>query len=272
MIKYKNILTLFNFVKNLIKFNFCRFTSRIFVPIIIYQPGRVGSISIYNSIKQIKLNVFHIHRLSIKNFKKISHFNRNAGSSLPSKYYSEKFTKHFIKKNKKIKFIIPIREPISRKLSQIFQTGYLNNNFELNQIKNKNFSESFIKLEEINSIEDWFQNEFNYVFNREISKLNFDKNKGWSKINIDNFSILIFKSEIDNEIKNKIIKEFLNIKQNLNIKNSNSGEHRHYSEHYKMIRNNLKLPKNYLTEIYSGKVVNLFYTSDEIENFIKRWS
>ena len=33
-----------------------------------------------------------------------------------------------------------------------------------------------------------------------------------------------------------------------------------------------KSGKNYLTEIYSGKVVNLFYTSGEIENFIKKWS
>ena len=119
------------------------------LPVLIYQMGKVGSSSIYMSLKEI-MPTFHVHYLRKDLMDKINKNQINRGFAPPEHLVTSKMVlKKYIKKDKPLNIISLVRDPIARNMSAFFENL---DNFILNS-KNKYF-----KIPSIDSIN---QNDFN---------------------------------------------------------------------------------------------------------------
>ena len=91
-------------------------------PIIVYQMGKVGSVSIRDSLESYGVEpVFHVHKMNPNSIQRIRE-NDLAMNRTPSDWWlSEILFADIIRKGKRAQFITLVREPISRSISTFFQ-------------------------------------------------------------------------------------------------------------------------------------------------------
>ncbi len=155
-------------------------------PIIILTPGKVGSSSIYSTLKKKASNpVFHIHNLSEEGIENSinTHLHSDRKSKplhlIVSNLLKEKLSNY----NDKTYIITIIREPISREISSFFQNTEFykevleNKRLEIDtekafQILNKKFESDICK-----QLEDWFNLEIKGNFEIDVFSKPFDYDK-----------------------------------------------------------------------------------------------
>lgn len=92
----------------------------------------------------------------------------------------------------------------------------------------------------------------------------FPKEKGWFIYHSIHVNLLLIKSEIDDKIKEEIIKNFLSIKNfKLIRKNIKSNK---FKGKYEEFKERIILPQKYLNKYLKSKYVKHFYTKKELKN------
>jgi Putative capsular polysaccharide synthesis protein len=235
---------------------------------LIYSMGKVGSASIYTSLKQKKpySDIFHLHFLS-------DNYLKNILPKQPEFFHSNialgnKILRHIKKnKHKRIKVITLVREPVSRSISELFQnwqSSYedilkIDNQQLVSRIENSNFEFAL----------NWFDNEFLEYTGIDIFSLPFDKHKGYSIYTFDNFDMVCMKLESLNAIGEKAMIEFLG--EDFNLLDANMTSQKVTSEKYQYLKDNVKINKEILISLYDSKLVAHFYNQEEIQKFHRRW-
>lgn len=231
--------------------------------------GKVGSSTIYASLKKEKPNsdVFHIHFLS-KNWldnilpkeHKSFHINIRKGKNL----------REYINNNpiKRLKIITLVREPVIRGISDFFEnweTRYDNiDKLSLDELT------SVLEEEDYNYVLNWFNSEFNNYLKIDFYKYKFNKERGYSIYKFKNFDILCIKLEKLNTVSKSALKKY--IKKDIELIYTNSSEKKTGNQLYKDIKSNYKIPRDKLLELYDSKYMKHFYTDEEINTFVKKWS
>ena len=77
-------------------------------------------------------------------------------------------------------------------------------------------------------------------------------------------------SEINNEIKEKAIKDFLNIEE-FSIQAKNTALQKEYAETYKDFQQHIYFPEKFVNNMLENKFVYHFYTEEMIKNLKKKW-
>jgi hypothetical protein len=209
--------------------------------------AKVGSASMYHSLKNSKKKVYHEH--SLARFKNLLDTESN------------------------LFFIVGIRNPIDRNLSYFFQTykdEFYNevktkkNNYKGEYCYNKDlldcndfkqFIKAFHNSKYLYTFNDWF-NEFLNLTNLK----EFDKDKGYQIYKLDNNNqLLVYTLESLN--KNK--KEICNLLEIEEIQDSNKTN----NQYYKIVKDNIKYSKSYINNLLDTKIMKIFYNQNEIENF-----
>jgi hypothetical protein len=237
--------------------------------------GKVGSSSVYYSLKkQLSQPVFHIHyfnKNSINN--SISEHLSSERNSIPQHLYISNEVSKL--KNKNISIIVLVREPISRKLSSVFQNSIMhgskffseNNNYNLKNV------ESFI-LDTINSKsfinheKKWFDKEIKECFNIDVFKEDYDYDKDYLIFKDKKACLLLMRMETMSDIFPVAVKQFFS--NNIKLFNNNVGANKKYNKEYKIIKENIKIEKNRMDEIVNSMFFQHFYLSFE-EKVKNRW-
>lgn len=257
--------------------------------VVIYQMGKVGSTSILEALRvhNIDAHLYHIHFLSSSKLKQDLHNAKNAFPKsryiLPeiveADYIKAQLTK-YPKKAQDWKVITLIRDPIARRVSAFFQitelprfsksqwndSGFINDKVESLQ---KIFLDSWLNF----SAEPfhWFDSELKANFNFDIFAHPFNQEMGYQIYDSDNESkILCLKLEALDHSASKAINEFMGI-ENFLPKKANVGNQKNYSILYKKFKSTLKLPSDFIEEIYGSDHVKHFYSSQEIDGFRQVW-
>ncbi len=241
---------------------------------LIYQVGKVGSSSIFQSLKELNIeNLYQVHNIA-KAEELLNKENRLGYKNGMHHFEDGLKVKALLEEKKfdKIKIIVGVREPISRWISDIFQNLDERYSFLLG-----NHGEVDIKktIEYINSTlydEDfmhWFEDELLKTFNINLFDFKFDKQKGYSIINDNNVEVFIYKLEKLDSLEVKL-KDFLEV-DNFSLIKANNTNDKSRSEFYSLIKTYLNFDLNFLKEYYSQKLITHFYSQEEIEGFIKRW-
>jgi|SRR5690606_2252081 len=92
--------------------------------ILIYQMGKVGSSSIYASLKAKGVpKVFHLHRMNPETTQKMKRtfLEQNLLAQFRTEQLFETIYRKAIQRRKKVKIITLVREPISRNISAFFE-------------------------------------------------------------------------------------------------------------------------------------------------------
>lgn len=254
-------------------------------PVVIYQMGKVGSSTIYSTIKQLSRNpVFQVHFLRKAEVERIQKKYETAG--LKEEYMHvthSKIISNFVNKKYGLRWhiITVVRDPLVVKLSYLFHNPRLHKKFLFDENgvidPNKALSIASQMINDLNPETDyvynWIDNEFKNYLAIDVFDYPFDKKKGYEIINHDGNTILIIQTEAINNNLIQAIKEMnLTTVKNIEIKISNENFNKEFSEIYSFVKNNLRLSPQKAREIYENKYVRHFYTDEFIADKINFWS
>tara|TARA_A100001388_G_scaffold273917_2_gene256610 strand:+ start:3749 stop:4618 length:870 start_codon:yes stop_codon:yes gene_type:complete len=239
--------------------------------------GKVGSSTIYHSLKkQIKNPIFHIHYFNEDSIKKsISEHLSSERKSIPQHLYVSSEVRKL--KNKEISIIVLVREPISRKLSSVFQNSIMHksrfmtdsNNYNLHKIEE--FLNDVINSKSfVNHEKNWFDKEIKECFNIDIFKKKYDLNKDYVIFKKTRVSLLLMRTETMNKVFPAAMKQFLIRNIKMKLSNNNIGADKNYANDYNQIKHNFKIQKDRIEEIVNSKFFQHFYShiKEEVKN---RW-
>lgn len=225
--------------------------------VLIYQPGKVGSSTIFNSLNTQGIKATHFHTFKCE--KELLQESINCG--------------------KKIKIITGVREPVSRDISAYFQIMSRWLLVLKKDILRKGIYEAFHELYEkpgyIQGIMlsgnefDWFDRELKANFGIDIYKHPFDKEKGYSVISTDKIDIFLYKCEKLNCLEDNL-KDFLET-DNFNLVIANDAHEKKYKYMYDEFKSNVSIDEEYVMKYYNSEKVRHFYSVEELDGMKKKW-
>lgn len=239
-------------------------------PVFVYQPGKVGSTTIYRTLRNEKIAVIHTHF-----FFHYREFHINDGYEyvkMPDEDID--FLVSMIRKRKNpLKIIVSVREPVARAVANFMQTFSLE--FVLGYPMGQSIEESaqnWIKkvLKEDFEFTWWFEKELKALTGIDIYQYPFDRERGYSWIKEDGIEILLLKMERMND-NACVIGEFVG-KPGIQLINDNVGSNKQYKYIYEELKKKIRIPADLLEQQYrENSRVDHFYTEEEKKAFIQKW-
>ena len=232
--------------------------------IVILTPGKVGSSSVYRSLKHKfpKSYIFHIHFLSEKNiYTGISDHKKSVRKSIPMHFITSLlFNSFFLKKSKRIKFVILFRDPVDRYISDMYQ----NYNRVLSKLNDKNNSDliadinlGLSKMDHMDYLEKWIVDELhiNLGYNFfERSKLH--QNMYFIDSN-NNYDFLFMKMESLNTHFSNAAKEFFNC--DIKLKGANISSEKSYNSLYNNTKAKINIPQQITMKMKTYRYTTMIY-------------
>ena len=239
--------------------------------ILVYTMGKVGSGTIFHTLKQALPSdkVIHTHFLS-------DHFLKTVLPKMDPRNtvgFKKGFEiRSYLQESQHLplKIITLTREPISRDISDLFQK--LDMYFEN--------SEKAPSLEKLQSQMDkslhyhplnWFDLEFKNFTNFDIYNHHFNKSRGYTIYNTSDFDLLCIRQEDLKEIGTEALNVFLQTDID-HLISSNIRENSEVKQLYNNFRKYYQMSDTNLTQLYDSKYVRHFYSDDEIQKFKSRWT
>ncbi len=243
------------------------------MPVIIYQMGKVASSSIAKTLKNFAYkNIYQPHRILPDNILAYKYkADQSNEYSILEDEEGELISKYKLLNGAKV--ITLVREPIERNFSAFFQNYKMMTGEEFQDSK-QNIDEmidNFLKNYPHEIPIRWYEDEFNPVMGISIYDYPFDTQKGYSVIDLDETSILVMRSELDDLGKEKALQSFLN-DDTIKIVNANQSDNKSYSEAYRSFKSKIVLPESYIDKMYQSEYTKHFYATEEIEVFKQKWN
>lgn len=233
--------------------------------ILVYQPGKVGSTTIYRTLLRENMQAFHIHHI-VKNLCRGTGIEKVIDGQID--YFRKKLMGD---ERRKLKIITLVRDPVARALANFMQEYYedlflvsvvtVNHDLQENAQKYvmKNCNYEFI----------WFDEELKALTGVDIFDYPFDKEKGYAWIKKDDVEILVLKMEKMDE-NEKIVGEFVG-KSELKYVNHNIGDNKYSKNIYQELKKRFSISLDRLKEYYDNERFLHFYTEEEKMELCNRW-
>lgn len=251
-------------------------------PILIYQMGKVGSSTVYQSLKaQVpQRTIYHFHSIhpevtnghkaNNKKFIQAGEFHRILGTS-----FQELLHKRITDGKEKFDIITLVREPVTRNLSAFFQNGYrwipdfekkcLEERLDPDEVIERFFAKKEFHTRGLN----WLDREMGGVLGIDVYASPFPKDKGYEVFESDNCRLLLIRME-DLSGMSTVVKDFLGL-EDFELKNANVGNQKYYSDLYKKFKKQIKFPEEYIDKLHKDKYSKHFYTPEELAQVKADW-
>lgn len=257
-------------------------SSRQNLPIIIYQMGKVGSRTVYETLFDLKLGVpiYHCHVLNDLD---------SLAEGIKKQVVNPETTLEVIEQGRELRQLIDdipdqwwniislVRDPVAQDISSFFQgieqvIPDIQSKLQNNAIDIGEICTAFLeKWPHHHAAEQWFDAQLTPVFNIDVFSQTFPIEKGYDIFEIRRFSLLVIRLEDLDACMRPALKEFLGI-SDFKIIKSNTAGGKWYRHLYKYFISRVALPEDYLNMMYSSKFSTHFYTPKELQKFRSRWS
>jgi len=226
-------------------------------PILIYQMGKVGSMSIYTSLKKVYPGlVLHLH---------------NIDRQLEIKPDLRVFYNNYLQNKEQPVYIISlIREPFSRNISDFFQNFEKYVGTQPSDYKGtvEDLIEIFIDRFPHQAVLNWFDINIKKHFDIDVYDHSFP-DRGSCIIKKNNHKLLLMKYDLSDSSKIEQISSFLKIDQ-FELWNENVGINKPYKRLYTEFLDQIKLPERIVEPVITSKYFTHFY-EDEKKELMKKW-
>lgn len=217
--------------------------------ILVYQPGKCGSLSVYKSIQNYNRYVLHCHALT-----DIGNNDNDLNKILDMKSG---------------KIISLVRDPVARRISEMWEcienVGRYSVEVDFQEIEKFYFNEGW-ENEEF----QWFFWQMKNIFKIDVFEYPFDREKGYTIIKKGNIELLLMKMENLNELE-AVIGKFLNIEQ-FQLMNDNIGRRKPYRFALQAYKDNFRISQEKLEQIYKkNEYMKHFYSEDERNEMYLKW-
>jgi hypothetical protein len=235
-------------------------------PVIVYQMGKVGSMSIFATLQRSGLPVFHVHRMSAPYLARILAERRALGWNVPPIHAHQRMglTVHakIIAAGRGAKIVTFVRDPIARNLSGYFHSldriWNIANAHEAISIDDlcRGFLERFTHDEPLT----WFDDEFHPVLGIDVYAHPFPA-RGHTTIHTDQVDVLIMRSELHDDEKHRILSAFLG-KSIAPLQPENVTRDQSKGAVYEQFRGAIRLPEEYVSRMRGSRYYRHFYGSE----------
>jgi Putative capsular polysaccharide synthesis protein len=254
-------------------------------PIIIYQPGKVGSSTILASLNHslqsaaTETAIYHAHHLN-----NLEQMEADIKSKFPNPQKSlekleiDKELRRRIDENPSQRWnvISLTREPVARTISTVFEM--LDVIFPGWKAKYQAGEWDLYEMQDIIVKRyvsgpgggDWYDTQMKAVFDIDVYAQPFPHSQGYEiYYGKNNSRLLLLRLEDLNRVGQKVLSDFLNLKE-FHLVQSNVGEQKEYSDLYREFKK-IPLPASYLEKMYASRYAKQFYTDEEIHSFYQKW-
>lgn len=256
-------------------------------PIIIFQPGKVGSMSVQRSLEEaykqpdldIPIIIHHVHALNQLDEREryVRKTRKNPEESI--RLIQEwRILRKEIESNplKKWNVVNLVRDPVAIKVSALFQLldqhiPDWEKRLNTNELSLAELEKLFFSKQEFGfqGLDRWYDNQVKALWGIDIFASPFPWDRGYQIFKKENINLIIIRLEDLNRVAEQAFDEFLGLK-NFKVVNANIGEEKPYAELYNEFKKH-PLPVDYIDRGYGSRFANHFYTRDEIAAFRKRW-
>ncbi len=260
------------------------------LPLVIYQMGKVGSSTIAKSLEGSlsQYAIYQIHVLSREWIEKVHSQYRYASKVhrnpviephlLSSMYLRELIDNESYAKPMKV--ISLVRDPIARNISCFFQAFPIYFPEESEKLKYPYLDQHDVdRLIDIfiNDFREhetplrWFDVHIKSVFGIDVYDHPFPWDKGYQIIRSNDIELLLMRMESINQCATDALRGFLDI-PGIFIKPDNISSDKKYSFIYDKFRKEIRIPDSMLKKMYSSKYMRHFYSNNEIQGLMEKWS
>lgn len=225
------------------------------VPVFVYQMGKVGSLSVYyNLVRFYPGVVVHSH---------------NFVEDHP-RCQTRRLYRWAVTEKNPIYIISLVREPISRNISALFQNYQrdLGIPFHEDNVDHEKLEQTLLKHHHLGRTR-WFESHIEAIFGLDVYAAPFPS-RGYDTYSKNNVKLLILRTELPNGEKERIIKEFLDIKR-FEMINANVSAEKDYADQYRKFKNTVRLPPKYVDALCNSKYARHFYAAEDIEKARAAW-
>lgn len=225
-------------------------------PVLVFQMGKVGSLSVQVSLSQQYAGaVVHTHRFFAEHHDaQVRRLHRWAFAQA-----------------RPLNVISLTREPVGRNVSAFFQcfereTGvaYSNARFSLEELR------SIFLAKYIHDLPaDWFDKNILANFGIDVFARPFPT-EGTCVYTRNNIRLLVVRSEIDDRAKVAAISDFLGLR-GFRLENTNIGDEKEYASTYKAFKRQIKLPAEYVERMGASKYFRHFYDQATLAAARAKW-
>jgi hypothetical protein len=269
-------------------------------PLLVFQPGKVGSSTIEGSLAALDLDytICHVHWMTPERLASQEALynsalrNRPSGTRkqrfYPRHVWQAQYLRSQLEKNSEPgwKTITLTRDPIARNVSSFFENlevifGYgcrkKVDSLGIEQVVGELlelFHREYVRRSGVASLDadpvTWFDEEMKTVFDIDVYSSGFPRTKGYKIYHGSKAVVLLVKLEQLNACARAAFEEFLGLSE-FRLVNVNVGEDKDYADVYRRFRDKLVLSREYVDEMYASRYVRHFYTEEEIAAFRSKW-
>lgn len=244
-------------------------------PVIVYQMAKVGSSAVVSALRDARLPVFHVHRMSADHLQAMRDTRRALGWQVPPVPAHDRLglrlRRDVIDRGRKAVIVTLVRDPIARNISSYFEhldaiwgTPNAHESISMERL-HRAFLERFTHSEALT----WFEDELQAVTGLDVYQTPFPS-CGYSLIQHENLKVLILKTESSDETKARVLTDVLgkriSVLQRVNETRSKSKA----LAHRDFIRT-LPLGEAYIREMLDSRYCTHFYSPVERDRMRKRY-
>lgn len=243
-------------------------------PVVIYGMGKVGSLSLYHSIKaQTSIPTFHVHSLNKERIDWEYETCRKKGWWPDSKNPGDLIYRHKIQQSAPVSIITTIREPIERNISAFFEVFRYYNNINASDYKgDATFLQAqFLKLVPHDYPLTWLDDELKKMLNINVFNSPFEVQKKYQIYQKENIDLLLMRVDLSDTEKEQQVQELLGVSK-LKLERHNIGNQKDYAKLYKTFKSQLELPQSYVEKMLTSKYCKHFYSMEERQKIFEKWT
>lgn len=244
-------------------------------PIIVYSMGKVASSSIIRTAQKLDQgSVFQVHFMHPPHVQwAIDTYTQRGMPPEDHLQLGQRLYRRVILRKRPARFITLVRDPIARNVSSFFQNFELNTGVKYGEapLSAREMLEHFHANYDDDYALTWFDQEIMPVLGIDVFAHPFPREKGYQCLNNGAFDLLIIKAEADDTVKAAALAEFLDVEP-VALVQANVGAEKAYAAEYRDFKQALHFDPAYVDTLYQSKLVQHFYSAEEIAAMAARWT
>lgn len=243
-------------------------------PILIYQMGKVGSTTVYRSLRSAGLYPLHVHRIIDRMPEGGAGWHARPDYVPDIDVYVGRILAPYLRWSRsRVRVITLVRDPVARYLSKVFHRPEMYDDLVASE-RDETVRRLRDHLGKPETLDDgmfrWFDEEIRARLGVDVMTAPFDRQAGYSVLHGERADILVLKLEKLSELLPTAVSEFVG--RPLREERANVGERKESADAYRAVRRSFSLPEPVLDRIYDHEWMRHFYTEGERERFRSRWS
>lgn len=244
--------------------------------VLIHQPGKVGSSSLYYSLLYaLPVPVFQTHAMNRSLAELSAELVRDYRERNDAPVHTRKaraFIHRFLRPGRPFACVTMIRDPIARNVSAFFEN--IADFPELADTSNpppvERYREAFLAEWDHEFADRWFDFHLRHPLGPDWYAQPFDPRVGHRSIRHGKSRFLLMQLELPDETKERVLRRFLRFRTLRLDVTANVGERKAYAETYKRFKA-LPLPVDYLDRMCASRIATHFYTPEQMAAFRAKW-